>query len=91
MKTEGKFIHQSIYLDGVYKFTIKQINCTTNVLQSPVAALRTTKFKDENILHSAHRVSFCANTSLGFYDRESVCSPRSANSVLNIVQVDISL
>ena len=72
MKTDGKFIHQSIYRYSVYKFTIKEINSATNALQVPVAALRTNKFKDENFLHSAHTVSFCAITSFGFYNRERV-------------------
>jgi len=66
VKTDENFISQSIYRNGVYKFTKKQINCARNVLQNQ----STTKIKDENVLHSADRVSFCVIISLGFYNRE---------------------
>jgi hypothetical protein len=70
-----------MYRHGIYKFTMEQINSTTNVLQSPVAALRANKFKDENFLHSAHTVSFYAIISPGFYNRERISLLRVQNEV----------
>jgi hypothetical protein len=41
-KTMGKlYIHRY----GVYKYTRNEINCAANAFQSPVAALRITRFK----------------------------------------------
>lgn len=56
-----------------------------------MAALRTTKFKDENVLYSSHRVSCCAITALEFYNRDRVYLLRGANWNWNIIQVNISL